>query len=171
MQINIASFIHDVPNFPKEGILFKDVSPLLKNPGAFAHALGKISDEWEGHIDAIAVLDARGFLFGGVLAYTMGLPMVMMRKKGKLPGKTLGVTYDLEYGSATLEVQEGAFEPGARVLVVDDLLATGGTAAAACDLVEKSGAKIEGCAFIVELSALGGRNILAGKKIQSLVNF
>lgn len=171
MNIDLRNFIHDVPDFPKEGILFKDVSPLLKNPGAFAHALGKISDEWEGHVDAIAVLDARGFLFGGVLAYTMGLPMVMMRKKGKLPGKTLEVTYDLEYGSATLEVQEGAFDPNARVLIIDDLLATGGTAAAACDLVEKSGASVEGCAFIVELSTLDGRGILAGRKIQALVNY
>lgn len=171
METNLKQFIADIHNFPNEGIVFKDISPLLKNPVAFANAIGQMHNQWFDKADVIAVLDARGFLFGGPLAYSLGLPLVMLRKKGKLPGETVGVSYDLEYGSAELEVQAGAFNPDSRVLVVDDLLATGGTAAAACNLIEKCGAVVLGCSFIAELSALNGRKLLKGREVHALVNY
>jgi adenine phosphoribosyltransferase len=169
MKTDLKSFINDIVDFPKAGIVFKDISPLLRAPAALAQTIELFRREWEGKIDAIAALDARGFIFGSILAYAMGLPLVMLRKKGKLPGKTHGVVYDLEYGSAELEVQLDALGCNARVLVVDDLLATGGTAVAACELIEKAGAKVAGCAFVIELDGLGGREALAGKNLQSLV--
>lgn len=171
MKLNLRNFIQAIHNFPKEGIVFRDVSPLLKHPAAFASAINQMSEEWEGRIDAIAALDARGFIFGGPLAIKMGLPIVMLRKKGKLPGDTISVSYDLEYGSATLEVQRGSFEKGSRVLIIDDLLATGGTARAACELVNVSGAQVSGCAFVVELGGLEGRKLLGGHPIQALVSY
>lgn len=169
MKIDLRSFITDVPDFPKAGIVFKDISPLLGNPLAFTEAIVQMKQEWSGHVDSIAVLDARGFLFGAPLAIMMGLPLTMLRKKGKLPGSTIELTYNLEYGSGCLEVQKDAFKKGARVLVIDDLLATGGTAYAACELVEISGAVVAGCAFVAELAALGGRKLLARRKVRSLV--
>jgi adenine phosphoribosyltransferase len=171
MKTEIKNYIKDVPDFPKAGILFKDISPLLADPRAFKEAVLQIKNEWSGKIDAIAALDARGFLFGGALAYDLGLPLVMLRKKGKLPGKTVEVTYDLEYGQAIIEVEVDSFAKNTRVLVIDDLLATGGTAKAACELVEKTGAIVAGYAFIVELSALGGRTLLKGRTIQTLVAY
>lgn len=168
METSLKQFITDVPDFPSKGIVFKDISPLLKNPVAFANAIGQMHNQWFDKIDVIAVLDARGFLFGAPLAYSLGVPLVMLRKKGKLPGETVSVAYDLEYGNAELEVQAGAFEFGSHVLVVDDLLATGGTAAAACKLVEKFGAIVRGCAFIAELSALNGRKLLEGREVHAL---
>lgn len=171
MQIDLKGFIRDVPDFPKPGIMFKDISPLLRSPEAFVASIEMVRAEWEGKIDAIAALDARGFLFGAPLAIAMQIPFSMLRKKGKLPGETIGVSYDLEYGSAELEVEGGAFAPGARVLVVDDLLATGGTAAAACALVGRSGAQVAGCAFVIELMELGGRGLLKQYAVQSLVAY
>jgi len=171
MKTEIKNYIKDVPDFPKAGILFKDISPLLADPRAFKEAVLQIKNEWSGKIDAIAALDARGFLFGGALAYDLGLPLVMLRKKGKLPGKTVEVAYDLEYGQAIIEVEIDSFAKNTRVLVIDDLLATGGTAKAACELVEKTGAIVAGYAFIVELSALGGRTLLKGRTIQTLVAY
>jgi adenine phosphoribosyltransferase len=168
---HFTKHIRTVMDFPKTGIAFKDIAPLLANPGAFKEAVAAIAEEWDGKIDAIAALDARGFLFGGALALQMGLPVVMIRKKGKLPGACLETQYALEYGEAVIEVQEDAFIPGARVLVVDDLLATGGTAAAACALIEQAGAKIAGCAFVIELTGLGGRDALAAYDIQALVAY
>ena len=171
MEINLKKFIRDEPNFPKAGILFKDISPLLGDPAVFAETISRMKNEWTGLVDSIAMLDARGFIFGGALAYAMGLPIIMLRKVGKLPGKTIRVSYDLEYGSSTLEVQKGLLVPGSRVLIVDDLLATGGTALAACTLIEKSGAKVGGCAFVVELSNLAARKLFNGQKIHSLVDY
>ena len=167
--MELKEYIRDVADFPKEGIVFKDISPLLGTPAALREAIDRIRDRWTGKIDTIAALDARGFIFGGMLAFQMGLPLVMLRKKGKLPGKTMQVAYDLEYGSAILEVEADALPRGCRVLVVDDLLATGGTARAACQLIEVCGAKVAGCAFVVELAALEGRKILDRHAIQSLV--
>lgn len=171
MLVNLRNFIRDVHDFPKKGIVFKDISPLLGSPIVFANAIEQIHHKWDGKVDSIAALDARGFIFGAALAYSLRVPLVMLRKKGKLPGNTREKSYSLEYGTATLEVQENAFELGDRVLLVDDLLATGGTARAGCDLIEMSGAQVAGCAFIIELSALGGRDILAGREVQTLVNY
>ena len=171
MNTNLKAFIRDIPDFPQQGIDFRDVSPLLGNPEAFRDVIKRFRLEWDGDIDAIAALDARGFLFGGALAFVLALPLVMLRKKGKLPGETIGIEYGLEYGTASLEVQMGTFAPGSRVLVIDDLLATGGTAAAAVTLVEQSGACVAGCAFVVELVALRGRRMLGDYRIQSLVAY
>jgi adenine phosphoribosyltransferase len=168
---HLKKFIADVPDFPKEGVLFKDVTPLLGNPKAFMEVTTTFAAKWDGKADAVAALDARGFLFGGALALVMGVPLVMIRKKGKLPGKTHAVTYDLEYGTDTLEVRDGAFEKSARVLIVDDLLATGGTAAAAGALVEKTGATVAGLAFVIELTELGGRNKLGDYPIHALIHY
>lgn len=167
--MDLNDYIRDVIDFPKKGIVFKDISPMLKNPAALHEAVGGIKAEWSNDIDVIAALDARGFIFGGMTAFAMDLPLVMLRKKGKLPGETVQVSYDLEYGSAVLETGVNAFGRDSRVLVIDDLLATGGTANAACRLVEVCGAAVAGCAFVVELEALKGREVLAGRKIQSLV--
>ena len=169
MSIDLRNSIADVPNFPKDGIVFRDVSPLLADHKAFAFAIGQMKVRWEGEVDVIAALDARGFIFGGALALSLGLPMVMLRKKGKLPGETVEIDYGLEYGSAVLEVQAGAFEIGARVLIIDDLLATGGTARAARMLVERLGARVVGYSFVAELADLGGRSMLGDSSIQSLV--
>lgn len=169
--MELKDYIRDVPDFPKEGIVFKDISPLLKEPEALREAVGRIKASWAGKVDSIAALDARGFIFGGILALEMGLPLVMLRKKGKLPGATRQVSYDLEYGSAILEAGIDAFACESRVLVIDDLLATGGTAKAACELIEACGAVVAGCAFVIELEALEGRKTLDGREIQSLVAY
>jgi adenine phosphoribosyltransferase len=171
MQFDLKEYIRDVHDFPIAGIVFKDISPLLGNHGALTETVTRIGDRWGGKIDAVAALDARGFIFGGMLAFKLGLPLVMLRKKGKLPGATIEVAYGLEYGTAVLEVQADTFDPGARVLLVDDLLATGGTAAAGCALIEKSGAIVAGCAFVIELAELGGRKALLGREVQTLVSY
>lgn len=171
MNVNLEEYIRDVPDFPKPGILFKDISPLLGNPQALGETVRRMKDSWDGKVDMIAALDARGFIFGGILAYELGIPLVMLRKKGKLPGETVEVSYDLEYGSATIEAKADAFRPDLRVLVVDDLLATGGTAKAACVLVENAGAVVASCLFVVELADLGGRQQLAPREVRTLVAY
>ncbi len=168
--MRLQDYIRDVPDFPKRGILFKDITPLLKNPDAFNDAILQIVEWWEHRIDAVAILESRGFIFGSPIAFLVEVPLVPMRKKGKLPWQTHSVTYDLEYGTDTLEAHVDAFERGQRVLVVDDLLATGGTAKAACSLVEKAGAVVAGCAFLIEIGGLGGRDKLAGYEIQALMS-
>jgi adenine phosphoribosyltransferase len=168
---NLKRFIRDIPNFPKEGIMFRDISPLLGNPEAFRAVVDALVKQWGGKIDAIAGLDARGFIFGAALALQMGVPLGLVRKKGKLPGKAVSASYALEYGTAAIELHEDAFSAGARVLVVDDILATGGTAAAACALVEQAGAKVAGCAFVIELSELDGRSKLKGYEVNSLLKY
>lgn len=168
---DLAAHVGIVPDFPKAGISFKDISPLLREPAQFARVIKEFKGRWDGKIDAIAALDARGFIFGSALAYEMQLPLVMVRKKGKLPGSAYQASYGLEYGEDVLEVQVNAFAAGARVLVIDDLLATGGTAAAACSLIEKAGAQIAGCAFVIELLELGGRNALAQYDVDSLIEY
>lgn len=151
-----------IPDFPKPGILFRDVSPMLRNPRAYKQVIKGFANSWGGKVDAIVGLDARGFIFGAMLAYELDLPFVMVRKKGKLPGKTVSQSYGLEYGSDVFEIQTDALMPGARVLIVDDLLATGGSAAAAGALIKKVGATVEGCAFVIELCELEGGQKLAG---------
>ena len=169
--MSTKSFIQDVPDFPKPGIMFRDISPLLASPDAFGEVVRLIAHEWKGSVDAVAGLDARGFLFGAPLALALGVPFVMIRKKGKLPGDVESFSYDLEYGSDTVEMKRGSLKKGARVLIVDDLLATGGTATAACALVESVDARVAGCAFVIELVGLGGREKLGNRSIQSLVTY
>lgn len=169
--MDLKLFITDVSGFPKPGIVFRDITPLLARPDMFASVVMNIADEWRGKVDAVAALDARGFIFGAPLALALGIPFVPVRKKGKLPGETVSISYLLEYGEAELEIKKEAFAQGARVLVVDDLLATGGTAVAACALVESAGASIAGCAFVIELVGLGGREKLAGRDVRSLVSY
>jgi adenine phosphoribosyltransferase len=167
--MDLKQHIAAVENFPKPGITFRDISPLLSNASAFGHVVDMIAKQWDGSVDAVVALDARGFVFGAPVALKLGVPFVMIRKRGKLPGAVVSYSYDLEYGSDTVEMKRGALESGARVLVVDDLLATGGTAAAAAVLVESVGAEVAGLAFVIELSGLGGREKLGERQVQSLV--
>jgi adenine phosphoribosyltransferase len=158
----LRAAIRDVPDFPKPGIVFKDITPVLGSPELFKAALGILSRCHIGkRVDKIAAIDARGFLFGGAMADRLGVGIVPIRKKGKLPYKTFEETYDLEYGSATLTIHQDAFRNGDRVVLVDDLLATGGTAAASAMLIEKAGGKVVEIDFLVELAFLKGRAKLA----------
>ncbi|MBI5144167.1 MAG: adenine phosphoribosyltransferase [Candidatus Omnitrophica bacterium] len=167
---DLKSYIRDIPGFPKEGIIFKDITPLLKDGKKFREAVDAIADEFKGKkIDSILSVEARGFIFGSALAYKLGVGIIPIRKKGKLPFKTHAVTYDLEYGKDTLEIHQDAIGKGDNVLIVDDLLATGGTTRAVIDLVEKLGGKISGIAFLIELTALKGREKLKGYPVISLI--
>ncbi|GDX84895.1 adenine phosphoribosyltransferase [Methylococcaceae bacterium] len=168
----LKSKIRDIPDFPKEGIIFKDITPLVKDPAALKLTVHQLIHPFlGGHINVIAGMEARGFIFGSLVAWEMGLPFVPLRKPGKLPYDVQSVSYDLEYGSATLEVHIDAFEKGDKVLLIDDLLATGGTAKASCELIEKLGATVEALAFVVELDFLNGREKLAGYNVHSLLHF
>lgn len=173
MNIEIVkSLIRDIPDFPKPGILFKDIGPLLRYSSAMDFVCEALWSDFKlKQVDCIAGLDARGFIFGSQIAKAKELPFVMMRKKGKLPGKTISIPYDIEYGEAILEVQIDAFLKNQRVLIVDDLLATGGTAKAACELIEKSGAIVAGCAFVIELNSLNGRQKFGDYNISSLIQY
>ncbi len=156
--MDLLTFIRDIPDFPKPGIIFKDITPLLNNPAAFKAAIEQLASRYAGtRIDKIVGIEARGFIFAGALAYRLGAGMVPVRKKGKLPYKTLSETYELEYGTDTMEMHEDAIKPGDHVLVLDDLIATGGTLAATCRLVEKLGGSIVEVATLIELSFLNGR--------------
>ena len=168
----LKSKIRDIPNFPKEGIIFKDITPLVKDPAALKLAIHQLIQPFlDSEINVIAGMEARGFIFGSLVAWEMGLPFVPLRKPGKLPYDVQSVSYDLEYGSATLEVHIDAFEKGDKVLLIDDLLATGGTAKASCELVEKLGATVEALAFVVELDFLNGREKLTDYRVHSLLHF
>ncbi|MBI5093866.1 MAG: adenine phosphoribosyltransferase [Candidatus Hydrogenedentes bacterium] len=170
--MDLAALIRNVPDFPKKGIQFKDITTLLLYPDAFR----EIVDGWkkrysDGKITVIVAADARGFVFGGALAYAMGLPIVLARKKGKLPAETIAAEYELEYGTAVMEVHADALKRGDRVLIIDDLLATGGTVKAIAELVRKLDAEVVEAAFVVELPPLGGRAKLAGIPVHTLVEF
>lgn len=168
----LRAAIRDIPDFPKPGIIFKDITPVLSDPALFAESIDLFHRALQGvRVDKIACIDARGFLFGAALAYKMGVGIIPVRKKGKLPYDATEVSYDLEYGSATLEMHVDAVAPGDQVVIVDDLLATGGTAGAACHLVEKLGGRVERLLFLVELSFLGGRDRLPGRGIYSPLTF
>lgn len=150
--------LRDIPDFPKPGILFKDVMPVLADPQAFAAAIAELAAPWrDARIDAVLAIEARGFLLGAPLAHALGAGLVPLRKPGKLPGEVREQRYALEYGEDALQVQAGALAPGARVLLVDDVLATGGTLAAACALAQRLQAEIAGAGVLLELAALGGR--------------
>lgn len=168
--MDLKKHIRDIPGFPKEGIIFKDITTLLQNGKAFASAVEDIANEYKDkRIDVVLSVEARGFIFGAAVAYRMGVGLVPVRKKGKLPAKTHSVTYDLEYGQDTLEIHRDAFPKGARILIVDDLLATGGTVSAVASLVEKMGGVIAGIAFVIELLPLKGREKLKNYQVTSLV--
>jgi adenine phosphoribosyltransferase len=170
--MDLKSYIRDVPDFPKPGILFKDITPLLGNPEAFAYAVARLSAHYAHRpVDAIAAAEARGFLFAAPMALELRKPLVPLRKPGKLPYSTHSYKYDLEYGSAELHVHTDAVTPGSRVLLVDDVLATGGTMAAACNLIEQAGGIVAGCAFLLELSFLNGRSVLAKHECFSLITY
>ncbi len=162
--------IRDVPDFPKPGILFRDITPLVRDPEALKVAIHQLIHPFVGQpIDLVAGMEARGFIFGSLAAHELGVGFVPLRKPGKLPYDVQSISYDLEYGKAELEVHVDAFRPGERVLIVDDLLATGGTAAASCELVERLGASVCGLAFVIELRGVGGRERLKGRFVHSLL--
>jgi adenine phosphoribosyltransferase len=170
--MDLRACIRDVPDFPKPGVLFKDITPLLMDPSAFAYSCAKLAAHYaKSKVDVIAAAEARGFLFAAPMALELRKPLVPLRKPGKLPYTTHSFRYDLEYGSAELHVHTDAIPAGSRVLLVDDVLATGGTMAAACQLVEKAGGTVAGCAFLIELSFLKGRALLAGRECFSLVTY
>ncbi|HMQ50734.1 MAG TPA: adenine phosphoribosyltransferase [Anaerolineae bacterium] len=170
--MDLASTIRSVPNFPIEGILFYDITTLLKNPVALQETIDQLTAEYQNKkIDVVVGMESRGFIFGMPLAYRLGVGFVPIRKPGKLPAKKLSESYSLEYGINTLEIHVDAIEAGQHVLIVDDLLATGGTAKASCNLVEKLGGKVVGLAFVIELSFLNGRKKLADYEVFSLLQY
>ena len=170
--MDLKKYIRDIPDFPTPGILFRDITPLLMSPGAFRETIGRFLEQYEDkQIDAVVGIDARGFLFASPLAYSMRLPLIPVRKQGKLPFKTYSVTYELEYGSDAVEVHVDAIGTGNRVVIIDDLLATGGTMAAAAKLVEQTGAMVAGLAVVVELTGLGGRDALSGYEVFSILQY
>jgi adenine phosphoribosyltransferase len=172
VSVDLRARIRDIPDFPRPGIVFKDIMPLLEDPAALREAVEQLAAYAEPrHPDLVLGAEARGFILGGALAYRLGCGFVAARKPGKLPWRTVSVEYALEYGVDTLELHDDAISPGTRVLVHDDLLATGGTAKAKVDLVEQQGGVVVGIAFLVELAFLGGRERLAGRDVFSLVRY
>lgn len=168
----IKAIIRDVPDFPKKGIMFKDITPLLGDHTALAQAVKSLADRYRGRgITKVLGIEARGFILAAPIALALGAGMVPVRKKDKLPYKTVSATYALEYGEDTLQMHEDAIRPGEKVLIVDDVLATGGTAAAVCSLAEKLGGKVESVAVLIELEFLNGRKKLAGRDVFSLIQY
>lgn len=172
MKLDLARHIRNVPDFPRKGIGFKDITTLLAHKDAFRHAVDRLARELKGvKVDTIAVVESRGFTFGSALAYKLGTGVVLVRKPNKLPAKKIRQEYALEYGTDALEMHHDAIRPGQRVLIVDDLLATGGTALAVAKLVERLKGRVAALAFVVELDFLGGRRKLARYPVISLVHY
>ncbi|MCK5541169.1 MAG: adenine phosphoribosyltransferase [Desulfobacterales bacterium] len=170
--MNLKATIRSIPDWPIKGVIFRDLTTLMQDPDAFRESCDVLYERYKGQsIDKIVGIDARGFVFGAVLAYKLGIGFVPVRKKGKLPYKTIEETYILEYGEDTLEIHEDALDKGDKVIVVDDLIATGGTVGATVSLVEKLGAQILECAFIVELPDLKGRDKIKNCKVFSITKF
>jgi adenine phosphoribosyltransferase len=174
-EVKIESYLRDVVDFPKPGIVFKDITPLLANPEARHYVVSEIASYFKGqHIDAIAAVEARGFIFGSLLAAALQIPFVPIRKAGKLPYHKIMEEYELEYGTACIEMHVDAIEKGSRVLIHDDLLATGGTAAAAGNMIKKLGGEVAGFSFVINLAFLPGENLLTerfGVKPHYLVSY
>lgn len=170
--MNLASYIRDVPDFPIPGILFRDITPLLRDPAALREAVEEMSKPWQGNgVDLVAAMEARGFMFGAAMAVRLGAGFVPVRKEGKLPWKTCSVQYTLEYRDDVLHVHKDAVVPGQKVLVVDDVIATGGTAQAVVQLIEQLGGKVVGVQFLVELADLKGRDLLGRHTVRSVITF
>ncbi|MBW2980143.1 adenine phosphoribosyltransferase [Candidatus Woesearchaeota archaeon] len=171
-MVDLKSKIRTIPHWPIEGVMFRDITTLLQDPEAFKHACDELCKRYKDEkIDVVVGIEARGFIFGGVLAYKLGCSFVPIRKKGKLPHKTVAHTYQKEYGPDTMEMHEDAIKKGDKVLVIDDLIATGGTVSAAIALVEKLGGEIVECAFIIDLPELKGKEKLKGYKTFTMVEF
>lgn len=168
----LKGYIRTVPDYPQPGILFRDITPLLQDAQALRFAIDKLAERYRGTgIEAVVGIESRGFIFGTPLAYLLGVGFVPVRKKGKLPAETITIQYDLEYGSNVLEIHTDALRPGQRVLIVDDLLATGGTTEGTVRLVESLGARVVSLAFLIELAALQGRSRLPGQDVFTLLSF
>jgi adenine phosphoribosyltransferase len=171
-KVELERYIRSIPDWPKKGILFRDITPLLAEPKAFAAAVDALCVGFtDAGIKYVAAVEARGFIFGAAVAAKLGAGFVPIRKKGKLPFKTESVTYDLEYGTDTLQIHSDAVVRGAKVLMLDDLLATGGTMSAACKLIEKIGGQIVGITFLIELTDLAGRTKLQGYNISTVISY
>ena len=172
--MDFKSVIRTIPDYPKPGIMFRDITTLLGNPRAFRRAVDELVQPWAGaKIDAVAGLEARGFILGGAVAHQLGVGFIPVRKKGKLPFSVIGEDYALEYGTDRVEIHTDAIKPGEKVLLVDDLIATGGTAMAGIRLLERAGANVIGCSFVIDLPELGGAGKLRaiGKPVSALVAF
>lgn len=168
----LSQSIRDIPDFPEEGVVFKDITTLISDPRLFRESIDLLADEFaDKNIDLVVGVEARGFIFGAAIAYKLGAGLVPVRKEGKLPYKTKKVSYSLEYGTATIEIHDDAIKPGRRVLIVDDLLATGGTLSASVDLVQQHGGEIVAVAVLIELDFLKGREKLKGIPIFSLIHY
>jgi len=171
-DLDLRDYIRSIPDFPKPGILFRDITPLLATPAALRQAVAQMAQPFRNAgIQVVAAAEARGFLFGTPLAMELSAAFVPVRKPGKLPSETLAFTYDLEYGTDTLEIHADAIAQGANVLIVDDLLATGGTVEACCKMVEKAGGTVAGCAFLIELVGLAGAKRIAQYETVSLIRY
>jgi adenine phosphoribosyltransferase len=171
MVADFKAFIRDIPDFPKPGIIFKDITPLLGDGPAFRGVVDEVARPYHGCVDKVLGIESRGFIVGAAVAYALGAGLAVVRKPGKLPALTFAAQYALEYGNDTLEIHRDAFGQPCRVLIVDDLLATGGTARAAVELVDRLGGHIVGCAFVVELAALKGRQRLYPHPVSSLIQY
>jgi adenine phosphoribosyltransferase len=170
--VKLEQYIRDVPDFPVPGILFRDITPLLKEPAALAASVEAMTAPWLGRgVDLVAAMEARGFMFGAAMALRLEAGFVPVRKEGKLPWRTRSIDYTLEYREDILHIHEDAVSPGQKVLVVDDLIATGGTAAAVVNLVEQLGGEVVGAQFLIELDDLAGRKLLAGREVHSVINY
>ncbi len=171
-HMDLSKYIRDIPDFPIEGIIFKDITPLLSNTHAFQETINRIIDNYNfDEIDVVASVESRGFLLAAPIADRMKKPLVLFRKSGKLPYKTKSASYDLEYGSGTIEIHEDAIKANDRILLIDDLIATGGTLGACLDLVDQFKAKVNGIAVIIELSFLNGRDLLKNVDIFSIIKY
>jgi adenine phosphoribosyltransferase len=168
---DLKALIRDIPDFPRAGILFRDITPLLLDAPAFRDTVERVCAPFLKKVDVIVGIESRGFIIGAAVAYHLGTGLALVRKPGKLPAATYEARYDLEYGSDGLQIHQDAFRHGSRVLVVDDLLATGGTAAATMELVRRTGGDVVACAFVIELVALGGRERLAPAPVHSIVQY
>jgi len=169
--MNLKKLVRSIPNFPKPGIVFRDITPVLADAAALRWLVDHLADRYRGKVDAVVGIESRGFIVGSAVAYGLGKGIALVRKPGKLPHRTHSATYELEYGTDTLEIHHDALSKGHRVLVIDDLLATGGTASAAVQLVQRCGGEVAACAFVIELAFLGGRKRLNGQEVFSLLRY
>src|SRR5580704_11733101 len=171
MTDELKKLIRDIPDFPKPGILFRDITPLIGDAHGLAMVVDQIAEPWLGKVDQVLGIESRGFIFGAPVAYRLGVGLAIVRKPGKLPFRTIDESYDLEYGSAALQIHEDGMMGKRRILVVDDLLATGGTALAAIRLVQRLGSEVVGCAFVIELKGLGARERLTPINFTTLIDY